>query len=161
MKRVIGGSKNNGHKIKEKYVLVIEYDRNRKPHFYVCENMQVAKDNFPSDTQKQYVTMITEGSKSVNSSEELDIDDELDFDDELGSGLSKEEIVPAIAEATELDEEMAEIIYDWYDAEDAWDDFDSVKDFITFMRSDLANMLDACDDEELKEKLYREIPWLQ
>ena len=48
------------NKIKEQYVLVIQYDKNRKPHFYVCENMQVAKDNFSKDTQKQYVTMITE-----------------------------------------------------------------------------------------------------
>lgn len=48
------------NKIKEQYVLVTQYDKNRKPHFYVCENMQVAKDNFPKNCQKQYVTMITE-----------------------------------------------------------------------------------------------------
>jgi GH25 family lysozyme M1 (1,4-beta-N-acetylmuramidase) len=51
------------NKIKEQYVLVIQYDKNRKPHFYVCENMQVAKDNFSSNVQKQYVTMIVADKK--------------------------------------------------------------------------------------------------
>jgi hypothetical protein len=45
-------------KIKEQYVLVTTYDRNNKPHFTVCENMEVAKENFPKDAQKQYITMI-------------------------------------------------------------------------------------------------------
>jgi hypothetical protein len=45
-------------KIKEQYVLVTTYDRNNKPHFTVCENMEVAKENFSKDTQKQYITMI-------------------------------------------------------------------------------------------------------
>ena len=46
-------------KIKEQYVLVTTYDRNNKPHFIVCENMEVAKTNFPS-AEKHFVSMIKE-----------------------------------------------------------------------------------------------------
>ena len=89
-----------------------------------------------------------------------DFDEEDEFEEEPDNDFSREEIVPAIMAATTLDEELAEIIYDWYDEEDAWDDFENVREFIIYMRDDLANMIDACDDDELKETFYREVPWL-
>lgn len=45
-------------KITEQYVLVTTYDRNNKPHFTVCEDIEVAKENFSKSAQKQYITMI-------------------------------------------------------------------------------------------------------
>lgn len=46
------------NKVKNQYVLVINRDKNGKPKYYVCENMETAKKNFSSDVQKQFITMI-------------------------------------------------------------------------------------------------------
>lgn len=42
----------------------------------------------------------------------------------------------------------AYILYDWYSAEDAFSDFTSERDFLNFVRSDLADMFDAADSAE-------------
>ena len=50
--------KNNMNKIKEQYVLVTIYDKNRKPHFVVCEDIETAKKYYPSNN-KQFITFVT------------------------------------------------------------------------------------------------------
>lgn len=89
------------------------------------------------------------------------IRDDFEYDDEFDSissfDHSYDEVVPAIAKAFSVSEDIASIIYDWYDAEDAWDDFDSVADFISFIRDDIYDMAYACDDEYTCDKVLNAI----
>ena len=39
--------------IKEKCVVVVEKDRNRKPHIIVCEDMELAKELFGSVEKRE------------------------------------------------------------------------------------------------------------
>ena len=80
----------------------------------------------------------------------FDEDDEYfdEFDDIPAFDYSSEKVVPAIAERLKVDNKIASIIYEWYDAEDAWEDFDSIPDFLHYLEGDIYNMLDACTDEE-------------
>lgn len=48
----------NVTKVTEEYILVIEKDINGKQHFYICENMEDAKNWFSKDTQKQFITLL-------------------------------------------------------------------------------------------------------
>ena len=49
-----------------------------------------------------------------------------------------------------LCQKACEIMYDWYSNEDAFDDFDSISDFLDYVSSDIYDMLDAATDEEEK-----------
>jgi hypothetical protein len=40
-----------------------------------------------------------------------------------------------------------------YDAEDAWEDHESLEDFISYLKDDIYDMADACDDEALRDKV--------
>ena len=46
-------------KIKDKYVLIVQKDYSKnKEHFILCEDMELAKEIFSSDTEKRYITFI-------------------------------------------------------------------------------------------------------
>ena len=54
-------------KIKDKYVLVIQKDYSKnKEHFILCEDMDLAKEMFSSDTEKRYITFITRIRRKIN-----------------------------------------------------------------------------------------------
>lgn len=47
-----------------------------------------------------------------------------------------------------LDTKAKDIITRWYETEDAIDDFDSVDEFIEYIKMDIHEMLDAADEDE-------------
>ena len=81
------------------------------------------------------------------------LDDDEEFDDIDTWDYSREEVVPAIMKALVVKKPIADIIYEWYDAEDAWEDHESLEDFISYLKDDIYDMADACDDEALRDKV--------
>lgn len=47
-----------------------------------------------------------------------------------------------------LDDKVKDIITRWYETEDAIDDFDSIEEFIEYIKLDIYEMLDAADEDE-------------
>ena len=47
-----------------------------------------------------------------------------------------------------LDAKIKDIITRWYETEDAIDDFDSIEEFIEYIKLDIYEMLDAADEDE-------------
>lgn len=58
-----------------------------------------------------------------------------------------------IKKALGVPDNLASTIYDWYDAEGAFEDFSTVSEFVDFLRDDIYNMLDACTDAELRREI--------
>ena len=50
-----------------------------------------------------------------------------------------------------LCDEACQIMFNWYANEDAFDDFDTISDFIDFVSTDIYDMLDAAADEQEKD----------
>lgn len=85
----------------------------------------------------------------IDSSDDTDDWDDIDeeFEDIDDWDYSEDAVVPAIASTLNISEDVASIIYEWYDVEDAWDDFDSVEDFCSFLKRDIYDMIDGCSDD--------------
>lgn len=64
------------------------------------------------------------------------------YDDNFSASKMKN----VIAEALNVSEDIASIIYDWYDAEGSFDDFDDVDDFVNYLKDDIYDMLDAASE---------------
>lgn len=104
---------------------------------------------------------------SVNSSIDIqarfeDDDDDDDYDDEEYDSIpsfdySDDKVVPAIEKTLNVSTKIAKLIYQWYDNEGAWEDFDSIKDFCSFLKSDIYDMADACDDETERDIVLKAI----
>lgn len=88
----------------------------------------------------------------ADSDDDFDEDEENDWDD-IGFDTNSGTIVPVIEQTLGVPEDVAELIYTWYDIEDIWDDFDSPQDFARFLKDDIYDMADACDDEAEKQKV--------
>ena len=74
--------------------------------------------------------------------EDDDEDDDDDYDDEEYDSIpsfdySDDKVVPAIEQTLNVSTKIAKLIYQWYDNEGAWEDFDSIKDFCSFLKSDI------------------------
>lgn len=79
-------------------------------------------------------------------------------DDDMPSwDWSRDNVVPEIESSLKVNEEIANLIYDWYSNEEAWEDFDSVKDFVFFLKDDIYDMADACDSEADRKKVLEAI----
>lgn len=85
---------------------------------------------------------------SVNSSTDFD-------DDDFDEIMDKDSVVNAIISEMHVSKKIANIIYGWYEAEDAIEDFDEVADVVKFIRTDIYDMLDACTDETKKDAVYK------
>lgn len=83
--------------------------------------------------------------------------DDSEYDDIPSFNHDSETMVRAIADYLHISDDIADIIYNWYDLEDAWEDFDSVQDFLSYMEHDVYDMLDACDDPDEAERVRRAI----
>lgn len=51
--------------------------------------------------------------------------------------------------------DLANTVVDWYDNEDALDDFRNVKSFINFLKNDIYEMLDAADDADVRDTILK------
>lgn len=61
--------------------------------------------------------------------------------------LDKDSVIKAIMHRMGINKDAASIIYSWYDAEDAFEDFDSLSDLVSYVKDDIYDMLDACTDD--------------
>ena len=87
------------------------------------------------------------------SESDLPDDEEIEDADVYDRDYASERIASNLG----IDISDAYIIYDWYDEEGALDDFDSVTAFVDYVSDDIYDMLDACDDEALKQRLLSAI----
>ena len=71
--------------------------------------------------------------------------------------FNSKSVEATIRETLGVPSDIASIIYDWYDAEDAFEDFETLEDFAEYLEDDIYNMIDACDDEELAEEVREAI----
>ena len=69
------------------------------------------------------------------------------------ASFSGKSAISAIASALGLPNNLATIVYDWYNIEGSTDDYDDVHDFVHFVRDDIYDMLDACTDTELRKEI--------
>jgi len=83
------------------------------------------------------------------SYDEGDPDDETDEREEAFG----DDPVAGIATMFSISYEDAEKIFDWYDAEGATEDYDSIRDFLDFVNDDIRDMLDAADDQEFANRI--------
>lgn len=80
-----------------------------------------------------------------------DVNSSTDFDEIM----DKDSVVNAIISEMHVSKKIATIIYGWYEAEGAIEDFDEVADLVKFIRTDIYDMLDACTDETKKNAVYK------
>lgn len=69
----------------------------------------------------------------------------------------RDTVMQAIKEEFGIDDYDAYTIYDWYDAESAQDDFSSIADLVDYIKDDIYNMIDACDDEVQADRIREAI----
>jgi hypothetical protein len=70
---------------------------------------------------------------------------------------NEEAVISAIAETLGVEEDIASIIYTWYDNESAWEDFSELGDFLDYLQSDIFDMADACDDEYERQRVMESL----
>lgn len=88
-----------------------------------------------------------ESCDNIQASEDLDDNfDEVEY-------FYSDDVVAGIAAKLSVPRNIAEMIYEWYDAEGALEDFDNVRDFLDYVEGDIWDMLDACDDEYIREEV--------
>ena len=93
----------------------------------------------------------------IKSSEDNFYEFDEEMEDYEGFDYSSDSVIPEIQKRLGVDKKIASIIYDWYAEEDAWEDFDSVKDFGRYLENDIYDMIDACDNEGLAEQVREAI----
>lgn len=77
--------------------------------------------------------------------------------EDSGTPYDRDETAQAIADSLGIDISDAYIIYDWYEVEGTAEDFDDIDSFVEFVEDDIYDMLDACDDEALRQRLLSAI----
>lgn len=77
--------------------------------------------------------------------------------EDSGTPYDRDETAQAIADSLDIDISDAYLIYDWYEAEGSIEDFDDIDSFVEYVEDDIYDMLDACDDEALKQRLLSAI----
>lgn len=97
---------------------------------------------------------LTSSTKITASDDEEDDDWYDDDDNEL---YDESKVVPAIQSALKISEEDANTVYEWYNNEGSFEDFDSLDDFIDYMKDDIYDMIDAADDQELADRIRESI----
>ena len=68
-----------------------------------------------------------------------------------------DDIIFDISDTLNCSEKSAEIIYEWYDEEGIFDDFETRKEFLSFLKTDIFDMIDACDDEYEANEVLKDI----
>lgn len=82
--------------------------------------------------------------------------DEYNFEE--GDDLyDRDTVMQAIKDEFGIDDYDAYSIYDWYAAEDAFEDFGTIEEFIDYVRSDIDDMLDAADDQLQADRIREAI----
>lgn len=97
----------------------------------------------PKREENPRLPQTVKGAKKLYLSESL-FDD---FDDEEGSWYESfgiKDLLPL----TNGNKDAAEIIWDWYDNEYAYEDFGNKADYINFIEDDIYDMLDAATDPD-------------
>lgn len=67
--------------------------------------------------------------------------------------FSRDEVVTLIQDVLKVPKSIASIIYRWYANEDAYSDYTSLDDFADYLVDDIYDMIDACDDEDLRQRV--------
>lgn len=116
-----------------------------------------AGDRIYSVTEDDIRMAGIEASTDIKASDDDWSDEDEDDWDSISAFNDKDKVIRGIEDALDVSEDIASIIYMWYDAEDAFGDFDSIEDFADFLRSDIYDMADACDDEGDREKVLTAI----
>lgn len=119
------------------------YQLNRKTADYLDEVHQV----FP-DAQRKGKLIYATPSGEVTAASDI-------YDDEWFE--NKKAIINGIKKTLNCSDESANTIYTWYKAEDAFTDFVEFEDFLNFLRRDIWDMIDACDDEDIKISISEDI----
>lgn len=66
-------------------------------------------------------------------------------------------VVKAIQKALNISSKDAKTVYGWYANEYAFDDFETVDEFIDYLEDDIYEMLDAADDEDTADRIREAI----
>ena len=116
------------------------YQLNRKTQDYLQDIQEV----FPDATRKGKLITAHNNTSSESTADARysSIEAEEDIYD-----LDKDNVIKAIMHKLDINKDAASIIYSWYDAEDAFEDFDSVSDLVSYVKDDIYDMLDACTDD--------------
>lgn len=118
------------------------YQLNRKTSDYLDEVHQV----FP-DAQRKGKLIFATPTGEVTAASDI-------YQDEW---ITRDEIRDGIKHVLDISAENAEIILSWYEDEGAFDDFLDKESFLEFVKDDIWDLLDACDDPEIKERITEDI----
>lgn len=104
------------------------------------------------DPNKEMLAYVVNGN--IYPVEESDLPLEGDEETDLHD---RDAVMQAIKENLGVDDYDAYDIYDWYEAEGALEDFDNLNDFLSYVDSDIYNMLDAADDQDQADRIREAI----
>ena len=129
------------------------YEDSWNTYYYLLDNM----DLLAHGSEEAIIEYVLEHDDYINDDEEGEDDEEVEE-----SFKSKDKHLPLREDLNikpedfyvlfkgdkDLYAQAADILYDWYEAEGAFEDFSSKKKFLDFVRQDIYDMLDAADSKE-------------
>ena len=104
------------------------------------------------------LTAIQSNSDTEIYADDTEMDYSLDEDlDDSDLMYDKDHMTKLISQSLGISMTDAALVYDAYRMEDAFDDFYSIDEFIDFMQDDIYDLLDACDDEVVKQRILDQL----